>query len=199
MKKDIDSCDFVRCPKCEAVNIDTQSDIVCRRCNQKIFNDISIAKKRTIAYLITGMVAFVISNLYPMLIIDKFGSEERGTILSGVIDLWVSGSYVISTIILVASIFIPIIKFILIIYLIISVNNKDIKKKHTIFHITEIIGPWSMIDVFVVAILTSLVHLANIKIIAGMAATAFALMVFFTLLAALSFDTRLIKHSGSKQ
>jgi len=197
MKNAIETLDLVRCPKCEAVNIDTKSDIICRRCNQKIFNDMQIAKKRTIAYLSTGVIAFVIANVYPMLIIEKFGTQEKGTILSGVIDLWVSGSYVISAIILVASIFIPIIKFILIIYLIISVNNKDIKKKHSIFHITEVIGPWSMIDVFVVAILTSLVHLANIQIVAGMAASAFALMVFFTLMAALSFDTRLIKHNGS--
>ncbi|MBN2824823.1 MAG: paraquat-inducible protein A [Campylobacterales bacterium] len=198
MNVDTKELDFVRCPKCEAVNIDTHSDIVCRRCNQKIFNDIAIAKTRTIAYLVTGMIFFVIANVYPMLIIDKFGSEETGTIISGVIDLWIAGSYVISAIILIASVFIPLIKFILIIYLIISVDNGDVKNKHTIFHITEMIGPWSMIDVFVVAILTSLVHLANIKIIAGMAASAFALMVLFTLLAALSFDTRLIKHSGSR-
>lgn len=198
MKSEVEQYDLVRCPKCEAVNIDTHSDIICRRCKQKIFNDMAQAKAHTIAFLATGIVAFLIANLYPMLIIEKFGVQEEGTILSGVIDLWVSGSYVISTIILVASVFIPIIKFILLIYLIVSINNKDIKKKYAIFHITELIGPWSMIDVFVVAILTSLVHLANIKIVAGMAASAFALMVFFTLLAALSFDTRLIKHSRSK-
>jgi len=198
MKSDIEKLDLVRCPKCEAVNIDTHSDITCRRCKQKIFNDISVAKARTIAYLMTAMIAFVIANIYPMLIINTFGNEERGTIISGVIDLWLGGSYLIASIILIASVFIPIIKFILIIYLTISVNNKDIKKKYTIYHITELIGPWSMIDVFVVAILTSLVHLANIEIIAGMAASAFALMVFFTLLAALSFDTRLIKHSRSR-
>ncbi|KIM07096.1 MAG: hypothetical protein KU38_11265 [Sulfurovum sp. FS08-3] len=197
MSVDIDRLDLVRCPKCEAVNMDTHSDIVCRRCEQKIFNDTAIAKQRTIAYLVTGIIFFTIANIYPMLIIDKFGSLEKGTIIGGVVELWVSGSYFISAIILIASIFIPIIKFILLIYLLSSTNHRQSNKKHTLFHITEMIGPWSMIDVFVVAILTSLVHLANIKIIAGMAASAFALMVFFTLLAALSFDTRLIKHSRS--
>jgi len=195
MKHDISNFDLVRCPKCEAVNIDTKSEIICRRCEQKIFSDMHSAMIKTIAYLSTAIIAFIIANIYPMLIITTFGKEEKGTIISGVIDLWIAGSYMISAIILIASVFIPIIKFILIIYLIISVNNKDKKNNHTIFHITELIGPWSMIDVFVVAILTSLVHLANIEIMAGMAASAFALMVFFTLIAALSFDTRLLKHS----
>jgi paraquat-inducible protein A len=61
---------------------------------------------------------------------------------------------------------------------------------------TEVIGPWSMIDVFVVAILAGLIHLSNISIVAGTAATAFAISVFFTLLAAHAFDERLIKEKS---
>jgi len=84
------------------------------------------------------------------------------------------------------------------IYLLISVKyplGKDKKvNKHKLYYLTEIVGPWSMIDVFVVAILAALIHLANIEIVAGTAATAFALSVFFTLLAAQAFDTRLIRE-----
>ncbi len=112
--------------------------------------------------------------------------------------LWEQGSYPISMIIFVASILIPVLKFLVLIYLLISVKypiGKDTKvNKHKLYYLTEIIGPWSMIDVFVVAILAALIHLANIQIIAGTAATAFALSVFFTLLAAHAFDERLIKE-----
>jgi len=93
---------------------------------------------------------------------------------------------------------IPILKFIILLYLLISVKyplGKDRRvNKHKLYYLTEIVGPWSMIDVFVVAILAALIHLANIEIVAGTAATAFALSVFFTLLAAHTFDTRLIKE-----
>jgi paraquat-inducible protein A len=97
-----------------------------------------------------------------------------------------------------ASIMIPILKFMILIYLLISVKyplGKDKKiNKHKLFYLTELIGPWSMIDVFVVAILAGLIHMANIQILAGTASTAFVLSVFFTLLSAHAFDEQLIKE-----
>jgi len=186
---------LVRCPKCEAVNIDTGQEIDCRRCNQRIYHSKARSINFTLAYLITAMIAFIPANFYPMLITDKLGNETQSTIIGGAIELWNEGSYPIALIILFASIFIPIIKFILILFLVITSNKKiDTIDKQKVFYITEIIGPLSMIDVFVVSILSSLVHLSTLQIIAGPASSAFAIMVFFTLLSALSFDTRLIKH-----
>jgi paraquat-inducible protein A len=102
-------------------------------------------------------------------------------------------------IIFVASILIPILKFLILIYLLISVKypiGKDKKiDKHKLYYMTELAGPWSMVDVFVVAILAALIHLSHVEIIAGTAATAFALSVFFTLLAAYEFDESLIKEN----
>jgi paraquat-inducible protein A len=116
-----------------------------------------------------------------------------------VILLWESESYPIAAIIFFASIIVPIMKFLILVYLLISVKyplGKDKKvNKHKLYYMTEVIGPWSMIDVFVVAILAALIHMHNIQIIAGTAATAFALSVFFTLLAAQAFDERLIKEN----
>lgn len=71
--------------------------------------------------------------------------------------------------------------------------------KHKLFYVTETIGPWSMVDVFVVIILSVLIHFSSVQIYPGVGATAFALMVFFTMLSALSFDTRLIlNHEKGK-
>ncbi len=186
---------YIRCPICEAVNYDTGEQITCRRCRQKIYHEKGYSYQATLAYLITAIIFYFPANLYPMLTTDTFGEKSQSTIIGGVISLWEHGSYPIALIILVASVFVPILKFILIGYLLIwskwSHHRSDIDK-HKLFYITEVIGPWSMIDVFVVAILGALVHLSVVEITPGPAATSFALMVFFTLMAALSFDTRLI-------
>jgi paraquat-inducible protein A len=196
--KEVEEDKLIRCPVCEAVNIDKGKKNSCRRCGSAIYHHKSFSTEKSWAYLITAIVAYIPANLYPMLITKQFGTEEGNTLLGGVVTLWEQGSYPIAMIIFVASILIPVLKFLVLIYLLISVKypiGKDKKvNKHKLYYMTEVIGPWSMIDVFVVAILAALIHLANIQIIAGTAATAFALSVFFTLLAAHAFDERLIKE-----
>ena len=142
------------------------------------------------------MILFIPANLYPILESKQLGITTSSTILGGIIHLWEGGSYPIAIVILVASVFVPILKFIFITYLLISTkyNVKSSRvDKHKLFYLTEVIGPWSMIDVFVVMILSVLIHFSGIQVSPGVGATAFALMVFFTMVSALSFDTRLIK------
>jgi len=195
---EIEEDKLIRCPVCGAVNIDKGKENSCRRCGSAIYHHRSFSTEKSWAFLITAMIAYIPANLYPMLITKKFGTEEGSTLLGGIAMLWEHGSYPIAMIIFVASILIPVLKFLVLIYLLISVKypmGKDRKvNKHKLYYITKVIGPWSMIDVFVVAILAALIHLANVEIIAGAAATAFALSVFFTLLAAHAFDERLIKE-----
>jgi paraquat-inducible protein A len=186
---------YIRCPICEAVNEDTGDEIYCRRCHQKIYHDKGYSFQVTLAYLITAMILYFPANFYPILKTDTLGDVSSNTIIGGVISLWEHGSYPIALIILLASVFVPILKFILIGYLLLSAKWGKAREKidkQKLFYIAEVIGPWSMIDVFVVAILAALVQLNIVHIEAGTATTAFAMMVFFTLLAALSFDTRLI-------
>ncbi len=186
---------LINCPYCQAVNIDSEDKTICRRCDETIHHFEHISFQKSLAYLITAMILFIPANFYPVLITEQFGVQSANTIIGGIIVLWEEGSYPIALIILFASIFVPIIKFILISYLLISTklkiftNNID---KLRLFHITEFLGPWSMIDVFVVSILAALVQMTNVQIHPGVGISAFALMVFFTLLSALAFDTRLI-------
>jgi len=191
--------ELIRCPICEAVNIDKGKENECRRCGSSIYKHQTFQTEKSWAFLITAIIAYIPANLYPMLITKQFGATEGSTILGGVIMLWERGSYPIAAIIFFASIVIPVTKFLILFYLLISVKyplGKDKKvNKHKLYYMTEVVGPWSMIDVFVVAILAALIHLANIEIVAGTAATAFALSVFFTLLAAHAFDVRLIKEN----
>ena len=187
---------LIRCPICEAVNVDKGGEIRCRRCNEKIHDYKTVSYSKTVAFLITAMILYIPANVYPILITKQFGVVHKSTILGGIMHLWESGSYPVALIILFASVFVPILKFIFIIYLLISTKynvKSSIIDKHKLFYITEVIGSWSMVDVFVVAILSVLIHFSAVQIIPGTGATAFALMVFFTMLSALSFDTRLIK------
>jgi len=186
---------YVRCHICETVNYDNSVTHECRRCHSKISNTLSGSYHKTLALLITAIILYIPANLYPILISKQFGVNTESTILGGVIHLWELGSYPIAIIILVASVVVPLLKFLLLIYLLIAAKYRTSSSqldKHKLFYITEAIGPWSMVDVFVVIILSVLIHFSGVQIYPGSGATAFALMVFFTMLSALSFDTRLI-------
>ncbi len=189
------STKLIRCPVCEAVNIDKPGDIYCHRCQSRIYRDIKYSTSKAWAFLITALILYLPANIYPILLNQKFYSHGANTIMGGVILLWNEGSYPVALVIFVASIVVPILKFIVLIYLLINASIKKYKYTkrdlHRLHRMTEIIGPWSMVDVFVVALLTGLVHLNHIKVIAGPAATAFVLMVIFTMLSALSLDVRI--------
>ena len=189
--------EYVRCHVCEAVNYVDNTETKCRRCHEKIANNLKFSYHKTLAFLITAIIFYIPANLYPILISKQFGKTTTNTIMGGIIHLWEAGSYPIALIILLASVFVPLLKFILIIYLLISSKyNLHSSKvdKHKLFYITEVIGPWSMVDVFVVIILSVLIHFSGVQIYPGEGATAFGLMVFFTMISALSFDPRLINH-----
>ena len=186
------------CPVCSAVNLDQGKSSRCYRCQMPIYNHVHFRTEKSWAFLITAVLAYIPANIYPMLITRQFGSETDSTIIGGIIQLWEHGSYPIAFIIFLASIFVPVVKMLLLLYLLISVeyplgNNKKLSR-HKLHWITELIGPWSMLDVFVVAILAVLIQFPNVEIIAGQAATAFALSVYFTLLSSRSFDVRLIRE-----
>jgi len=196
---EVDENKLIACPVCDAVNIDRSNENICRRCGAKIYHHKVFSTEKSWAFLITAMIAYIPANLYPMLITSAFGNREGSTIFGGVVLLWELKSYPVAVIIFIASIVIPISKFLILLYLLISVKyplGKDKKvNKHKLYYMTEVIGPWSMIDVFVVAILAALIHLSSVEVLAGTAATAFAISVFFTLLAAHAFDETLIKDN----
>lgn len=192
---------YIRCHICETVNYDNTSRMECRRCHGKINTSLDNSYNKTLAFLITAIILYIPANLYPILITKQFGMNSESTILEGIIHLWELGSYPIALIILIASVVVPILKFLLIIYLLIAAKyptRSSLLDKHKLFYITESIGSWSMVDVFVIIILSVLIHFSGVQIYPGAAASAFALMVFFTMLSALSFNTGLIiNHKGN--
>ncbi len=155
------------------------------------------------AWLLAGMIAYIPANLYPMLLTSTIVERSESTIIGGVVELFEHGSWGIATIVFVASVVIPVGKFMAIIYLALSVHRQSQDNqhgRHKAYEAVEFIGRWSMIDVFVVAILSSLVQLDTIATInPGIAAISFALSVIFTMLSAQAFDARLIWDADRTQ
>jgi paraquat-inducible protein A len=151
--------------------------------------------ERTIALTIGAALLYFPANLLPVLRIQStLKGEQQNTIISGVIQFWQDGDYPVALIILTASVVIPILKVVAIIALCLAARSGRSPRTMTrLYRMTEYIGRWSMVDVFVVAILVGVVQLGSVmQIEAGAGAVAFASVVVLTMLAARSFDPRLI-------
>jgi paraquat-inducible protein A len=159
--------------------------------------------QRTWALLVTSILFYVPANTLPIMYTTVLGDREPNTILGGIIHLWHGGSYPIAIVIFLASVFIPVAKLLVLAWLNYSVqsNSNVLSQERQLFYrITEFVGRWSMVDVFVVGILVSLIQLGNaMSIFPGPAALAFCGVVVLTMLAALNFDSRLIWHSNKTE
>ena len=168
----------------------------CTRCGSSVHARIPDSIQRTMALLIAAIILYLPSNIFPIMTTEQFGTPMDSTIIGGVVLLWKMGSYPIALIIFVASVLVPIGKIMSIAMLCWTVSRDhrtSLRKRTNLYRITEIIGKWSMVDVFVVAILVALIQITGIIVIKpGSAALAFAGMVILTMLSANSFDPRLI-------
>ena len=185
---------LVGCRRCAKVwKIGTPS---CTRCGAKLQSRDGNSLKKVWSWWILGLLAYIPANLYPMLETRTLLARSDDTIIAGAIKLGQHGAYTIAAVILIASVVIPVAKFLAVAYLALSVQHgghMSRRSRHWIYEFVEFIGRWSMIDVFVVAVLASLVQLNVVaSVTAGPAALSFALSVIFTMLAAQSLDTRLV-------
>jgi len=161
------------------------------------------SKQSVWALLVTAVILYIPANILPIMTTRILGRDQPNTILGGVELLWQHGSYPIAIVIFIASIVIPIAKIIALAWLNYSVQIKSSahhKQRITLYRIAEFLGRWSMIDVFVVTILVSLIQLGNtMSVYPGPAAFAFSAVVIITMLAAMSFDSHLIWHPDKNQ
>jgi paraquat-inducible protein A len=172
----------------------------CNRCGAHLVAPDRRSLQAVWAWWLAGLITYIPANLFPMMRTETFagltGSSEA-TIIEGVIELIHYGNYDIAIIVFAASIIVPIAKFVAVAWLaLVAGRPATHEQAHTrlkVYEVVEFIGRWSMIDVFVVAILSALVQLGFVASIhPGPAAVCFALSVAFTMLSAQSFDPRLI-------
>lgn len=166
----------------------------CPRCSSSVIIRDPNNLQKTLAWTITAILLYIPANLYPIMTTVFLSDPQPSTIIEGVVLLWQSGSYPIALVIFVASVVVPIAKLVILVSLVWVVKRKPRFKQISftkIYAVTEFLGKWSMIDVFVVAVLVALIQLTGImEVMPGSGALFFSAMVIASMLAAHTFDPK---------
>jgi len=190
---------LIRCHTCGKLAFDIGHDDYeahCPRCHAHMHMRATNSLSRTWALLITAAILYVPANILPIMTVTYFGAGQPDTIMSGVILLLQMGSYPVAAVIFIASILVPVLKMVALFILLLSVQIKwglDDRQRTRMYRVVELVGRWSMLDMFVIALLVALVNFGSLaQIVSGPGATAFGSVVVLTMLAATTFDARLI-------
>ena len=186
---------LVGCRHCGTVWQDVADGTPCGRCSTPLHMRKPDSLNRTWAFLIAACVMYLPANLLPVMVTRTLFGTSDDTIMSGVIYFWVTGAYGLAAIVFVASFLVPLFKLAALFVLVTSAQRRSRwrrAERAKLYHVIEIIGRWSMLDVFVVALLAGLVRIQGFaEITAGVGIAAFGAVVVLTMLASLSFDPKL--------
>jgi paraquat-inducible protein A len=168
----------------------------CARCGGTLHLRKPNSLQRTWALVIAASLCYVPANVMPVMRVTSLGKPQADTIFSGVVYFLMHGMWPLAVIVFVASIFVPMLKLVILISLLISVHRSSNWRpvdRTRLYRLTETIGRWSMVDIYAITILVALVRLGNLATIeAQTGAVFFGAVVVLTMLAAESFDPRLI-------
>ena len=186
---------FMRCEICGRLSrLDGGRN--CGRCGQALHTRKPQNLQRTSALLASAGMLYLPANLLPIVHLRTATSDDANTIMGGVVALWSSGSWPLALLVFFASIFVPAFKLVILTWLVMSIRfgwQSHPHERTVLYRAVEFIGRWSMLDVFVVALLVALVQLEGLATItAGSGAIAFAAVVILTMYAARSFDPRVL-------
>jgi paraquat-inducible protein A len=185
------------CLQCKlTVRAGSSSQPQCPRCGARIHERKPKSLAVTTMLVISAAILYIPANLLPVMYTRTLLDDERDTIMSGVIVLLQSGSWPIALIVFIASIVVPLLKILALAVLLFSVWRRSSRlrmQRSELYRLVEFIGRWSMLDVYAISLLTTLVQLRSLANIAvGWGALAFGAVVILTMLAARSFDERLL-------
>lgn len=192
------------CSVCGLINrLDGDAQPVCRRCGERLHGRHPHSLQRTAALLVAAAILYVPANTYPIMTTTTLGQSAPSTIIGGVLTFVYHGDLPIALIIFTASVLVPIGKMLSLGLLCVRVRRqipRDPLTRARLYRLVELIGRWSMLDVFVVAILVALIRAGTLlSITPGPAALAFAGVVVVSMLAAMSFDPRLIWDAAQER
>jgi paraquat-inducible protein A len=191
---------LTRCGSCEkllrSLPLPRGGRARCPRCGTTLSHRKPGSFARTWALVIAACILYVPANLYPVMEVAGPGGSEADTILSGVQAMFAAGWYPVGVLIFFASITVPLLKLLSLIGLLISVQRRSHwrpRDRTVLYRVVEVIGRWSMLDMFVVSLTVALVQLGAVATVEPrIGATFFAAVVVLTIFAAQSFDPRLI-------
>jgi paraquat-inducible protein A len=197
---------WLYCHECHMINrAHGQTALAhCARCSAQLHERVPNCLAKTWAFCLTAALLFLPANIYPVMTVVYLGAGQPDTIMSGVIHLLHAGMIPIALLVFIASIAVPLMKLVGLVILLLTVQLRwrlSASQCTVMYRYIEFIGRWSMLDLFMISILVTLVDLGEIATItAGNGATAFAGVVVCTMLAARSFDPRLLwdlPHGGN--
>jgi paraquat-inducible protein A len=175
----------------------------CPRCGAELVWRRHHSIQYTWALVIAAAICYIPANALPVLSTTTLGSTDSDTIMGGVVFLYTSGSWPLALIVLIASVMVPLGKLIALAYLLITVQRRSIKNNREragLYRMVEFIGRWSMLDVFVDTFTVALVQLSPLMSVEpGPGVLFFAAVVVLTMIAAESFDPRLIWDSNASK
>lgn len=168
----------------------------CPRCGSRLHLRKPASIQNTLALMAAAAALYIPSHLLPIMTVVELGEVTHNTIMGGMMSFWRTGAYPIAIVIFTASILIPVLKLIALSWLCAAATGKVHPSPTSlgkVYWFTELLGRWSMIDIFVVGILVSIVQLGNyMSITPGPGALAFAGVVMLTMFAAMSFEPRML-------
>lgn len=185
------------CHTCgQAVKMPNHAQVECPRCGARVHYRKHDSINRAWAFLVAAFIMYIPANTEPMMHTTSLGNTSADTILEGVIYFLTHGDWPIALVIFTASVMLPLLKMIAIAYILISVQRGSASKKAektNLYKLAELLGKWSMLDIFVVGLMAGLVQLGVLTNIApGPACIAFAAVVILTMFAEMAFDPKLI-------
>ena len=175
---------------------DAGAVLACPRCGAPLHARKPDSVARTWAFLIAASILYIPANTLTVMRTDSLFGREDHTILGGVVELWNDGSWDLAAIVFIASIVVPILKMLALAVLAISVQRRSRWRPHQLarlYRMLDAVGHWSMLDVYVVALLVGVVRFRGIaEVLPGPGIAAFGAVVVLTLLSSISLDPRLI-------
>ena len=189
---------LVACQTCGLVqtvdNVPEGSVAKCARCHFSIVHRRIDSRSRTLAFSLAAAILYLPANLYPIVTAFYQGQHTQTTIFQGIKSLWQGGQYFISALVFCTSMFTPALKILGMIVITLTLDWPYWKKARTwIYKIICIVDPWNMLEVMLLAICVALVEMGQVATVnPGRGVFSFAAVVVLTLLAALSFDPRLL-------
>lgn len=188
----------VQAPDCEICNgplqVQEGKTTTCERCGHRDHRWRHRSSRLCLAFSLTALIFYIPANVFPFMTIEMYGNRNTSTIWDGVVTLLEQRSYFVAAVVFLASVLIPILKLVILIYLSMTGDNgKHPKFKMQLYQFVEAIGRWSMLDIFLLAILVAVIKLSSWTMVeTERGASMFLVVVIFTMMASAYFDPKIL-------
>jgi paraquat-inducible protein A len=175
----------------------------CRRCDAVLHRSVRDSLNRTLALTLAGLVLFIVANAFPFLSFKMQGQVTETTLATGVRDLYAQGMWELALLVMMTSMLVPLLQLLLLLYVLLPLKfNRKPWQLAAVFRLLQRLGPWGMMEVFMLGILVAVVKLVEMaQIIPGLALWSFALLIFVLAGAAAALDPEVVweRVGGSRE